>query len=378
MSLKVSYKDFKIENIIFGKEEESNTTDNAGNKIKYYRIPIQYNYDIVGDNGQIFKSRGELCIEGPEEISRGPQTSEFKNKNTGVVEKTVHSILTQYDLSKQEHNEFVNRTDGTIHKLYMKCVSYVFQNKGNVGITSRSEDGMMDLFYYPIKWKIDDKTNEPVPGVNPAGIWKLFRYGKANYTKETAFYMVGAGTKIPWEMISHNKIKHKPLFRISNITIAGSRPTLKIDVLSSVVLDILPGEGPNKQQDVINSVSADSEIVAKLKETLRQKEAELEKTREQMSSMSLTPPSVENQDVPMSVIAPAQQPLLMVPGISQQMTPVPVVLPAAIPAPVVTPAPAPISLESLLATPPPMAPPAALPIPGLNIPGVNFSIPPLA
>lgn len=376
MSLKVSYKDFKIENIIFGKEEESNTTDNAGNKIKYYRIPIQYNYDIVGDNGQIFKSRGELCIEGPEEISRGPQTSEFKNKNTGVVEKTVHSILTQYDLSKQEHHDFVNRVDGTIHKLYMKCVSYVFQNKGNVGITSRSEDGMMDLFYYPIKWKIDDKTNEPVPGVNPAGIWKLFRYGKANYTKETAFYMVGAGTKIPWEMISHNKIKHKPLFRISNITIAGSRPTLKIDVLSSVVLDILPGEGPNKQQDVINSVSADSEIVAKLKETLRQKEAELEKTREQMSSMSLIPPSVENQDVPASVMASVQPPLLVVPGISQQsvLTPAPVVLP--IPAPVV--APAPISLESLLATPPPMAPPAALPIPGLNIPGVNFSIPPLA
>lgn len=370
MSLKVSYKDFKIENMIFGKEEESTTTDNAGNKIKYYRIPIQYNYDIVGDNGQIFKSRGELCIEGPEEISRGPQTSEFKNKNTGVVEKTVHSILTQYDLSKQDHYDFVNRTDGTIHKLYMKCVNYVFQNKGAVGITSRSEDGMMDLFYYPIKWKIDDKTNEPVPGVNPAGIWKLFRYGKANYTKETAFYMVGAGTKIPWEMISHNKIKHKPLFRVSNITIAGSRPTLKIDVLSSVVLDILPGEGPNKQQDVINSVSADSEIVAKLKETLRQKEAELEKTREQLSNVSLIPPSVENQEVPQLVIAPVQP--LVVPGIVAQTPAAVLPTPVAIAPP--APVPAPVSLESLVATPPPMVAPP-LPIPGLNIPGVNFNIP---
>lgn len=355
MSYKVKFNEFNPANIIFGKIDEQQTEAN-GQKIKYYRIPIEYSYDVKTDDGRVVKARGPLYINGPEEVSRGPQTATFP-KDNGEPGKVVHSILTRYELSNPEHIRFVGREAGsTIHDLCMKCVEHCFDVSDKIGINCSSEAGMMDLLHYPIKWKLE--RGKPVPGVNPAGIWKLFRYGKdgAN-VKETSFYLpIDGGRKISWDMISGSNIKHKPLFRVNNITIAGGRPSIKIDVVSSIVMDILPGEGPNLQQAEIDDAAKDSFVVDKLMQKIR--ELEMEKAALVGAGTS----SVINTKPASPVKAPESTPLV-IPGIVNQgsqahSAPEPT-LP--VPAPVLPPTPQAVTLESMITTPPPVAAPIVLP-----------------
>jgi hypothetical protein len=352
MSYKVDYSDFNANNIIFGKIDEQQTESN-GQKIKYYRIPIEYAYDIKTKDGNVVKSRGPLYINGPKQTSRGPQTASFP-KDNGEPGKIVHSIMTRFDLSNSEHVRFVNRDNGsTMHDLAVRCAEHCFDVSDKISINCSSLAGMMDLLHYPIKWKLE--KGRPVPGVNPAAIWKLFRYGKdgANI-KETSFYLpVDGGRKIAWDMISNNNIEHKPLFRVNNITIAGGRPSIKIDVVSSIVLDILPGEGPNLQQEEIDNVAQDSFVVDKLMQKIR--ELEMEKA-------ALVGAGTSNAKPPSPVSTPAS---LIVPGI----------IPVASVPEVVAPAPAPITLESIVSTPPLPASLPGLSIPGVSLPGVKLPMP---
>jgi hypothetical protein len=52
---KVSYLNFKPENVIFGKysAEKSKPDAKTGNVVTYYRIPIQYRYEVKKADGSI-------------------------------------------------------------------------------------------------------------------------------------------------------------------------------------------------------------------------------------------------------------------------------------------------------------------------------------
>lgn len=272
---KVNYKDFNPANIIPGKTESFEATGEDGKPIKYFRIPIMYNYEVKKADGSVGYARSELFIEGPRERSRGPATREFAQ---GGKMKTVHSIITRYDLNNDEHFKFINRDNakpGTIHKLAMGCCQIVYDRGSEVGINDCPHpDMMMYKLHYPVKWKLEKGL--PVPGENPAGLWKLFRYGKEPYIKETNFYLpIDGGKRIDWSMISNADIDHIPVFKVDNITIAGGRPSIKIELTSSVVYDIIASGSVNMQKDTIEDAAKDPALEARLREQIRQLEEAL-------------------------------------------------------------------------------------------------------
>lgn len=325
---KVNYKNFKKENVVFGKTEECKTSDATGKQIVYYRIPISYRYETPRADGTMATSLGPLYIEGPIEKSRGPNKKEF---DKGGSIKEQWSIITKYDLENEEHLAFVNRDPrngkpfGTIHNLVIACANEVFERGDEVKINDcATEDEMLrNKFYYPMKWTLG-KGALPVPGENPAGIWKLFRYGKEGRVNETSFYLpIDGGKRIDWSMIENTQIEHMPVFKVDNITIASGRPTIKIEMASSVIHNISSSRSNNIQEDTIKEVVAKDPLMeARLREQIRQLEEALAATKVANNATAtvanpvpanLTPQQEENKDVPEIKIV--EKPVI--PGISE-------------------------------------------------------------
>jgi hypothetical protein len=355
---KVNYKDFNPANIVAGKTESFEATGEDGKPIKYFRIPILYNYEIKKSDGSVGYARSELYIEGPRERSKGPATKEFTQ---GGRTKTIHSIITRYDLNNDNHYSFISRDaakPGTIHKLAMGCCQIVYDRGSEVGINDCPHpDMMMYKLHYPVKWKLEKGL--PIPGENPAGLWKLFRYGKEPYVKETSFFLpIDGGKKVDWSMIANAEIDHLPVFKVDNITIAGGRPSIKLELASSVIYDIITSGSVNMQKDTIDSASKDPVLEARLRDQIRQLEEALAATK--VASAAPAPAQ------PVPVAAPAPAIPIALPGLSTVSVPVPVPEPNA-------------GLMAMLNVPlPVMAAPAPAPAPVLSLPGgAVFDLPPL-
>jgi hypothetical protein len=383
---KVKYSDFNPANIVFGKTDEANATGQDGKPIKYFRIPIQYNYEVTTSDGRKTFVKSGLYIEGPKENSRGPQSKVYPEKGN----KVVHSIFTKYDLTNPEQYSFINRDDvnpGTIHKLCLKCCEEVFNRKGELQVSCRILDSMQDLLHYPVKWTLGN-DGRPT-GENPAAIWKLFRYGK-DYTRETDFILpVNGGQKIAWDMISNSRIQHQPVIKVDNITIAGGRPSIKMEVASSVVFDIMSSTGPKLQEDTIAEAAKDTYVTAKLLDKIKELESALAKgnvndsTPESVTEAAPAPvviPGIVTQAVAAPAPAPVMIPMPPAPAPIVVETPVvvapePVIIPAPVIIPVAAPVPAPepVTLASVINSGPVMIPPPVLPpvLPG------GLVIPPL-
>jgi hypothetical protein len=137
------------------------------------------------------------------------------------------------------------------------------------------------------------------------------------------------------------------VFKVDNITIAGGRPSIKIEVASSVVYDITGSAGPNLQEDTIAEAAKDSHVTAKLLEKIKELESALN-TKATVSDVKDTP------------AAPVTETPLVIPGISVQPAPVaPAPVPVAVPMPVEAPAPIPVVVPEVIL---PVAP-APVPIP---------------
>ncbi len=370
MSHKVKYSDFDPSRIIFGKTDEANATGQDGKPIKYFRIPIQYNYEITMNDGRKTSTKGPLYIEGPKETSRGPQTKIYAEKGN----KEVHSVFTKYDLTNPEQHTFINRdaiNPGTIHKLCLRCCDEVFERSGDLGIGNCfSAENMLAMLHYPVKWTLE--KGKPVPGENPAGIWKLFRYGTPPNIRETSFILpVNGGQKISWDMIKESRIQHQPVFKVDNITIAGGRPSIKIEMASSVIHDIMEGSGPNLQADTIAEASKDEYVTAKLLEKIKELEAAIgNKSAPVVSSNDTAAPASTDSGIMVSNVPVKVETPLVIPGIVQQTPdPAPVVQSVSVPEPVV-----PATLASIINSPPiPLAAGVSAPI----IPAAPVVLPPL-
>ncbi len=378
---KVKYSDFDPSRMIFGKTDEANATGQDGKPIKYFRISIQYLYEVVSPSGNKTNVKGPLYIEGPKETSRGPQTKIYTDKGN----REVHSVFTKYELCNADHMAFIGRDDvnpGTIHKLCLKCCEEVFNRKGEVGVACRQLASMEDLLHYPVKWTLGN-DGRPT-GENPAAIWKLFRYGKEGYVRETDFILpINGGQKVSWDMISASRIEHQPVFKVDNITIAGGRPSIKMEMASSVIYDIISGGGPSLQADTVAEVAKDSFVTSKLIDKIKELEAALA-TRDTSSVsignsapviaapvvipgiMAQTPdpvPVVQAATAPVIEVVPTTMPFVVA---TEPMAALPVVAPMAA-------TPEPVTLNSILNSAP--AIPAPIPV---VIPGVaGLVIPPL-
>jgi hypothetical protein len=375
---KVSYLNFKPENVIFGKysAEKSKPDAKNGNVVTYYRIPVQYRYEVKKVDGSIVPAISDLFIEGPLEKSRGPKE---KMVDEG---KFVTSVYTQYDLTNDEHRKFVNYDDnypGTIHSLILAACKNILSIANDVGMNKCDDErDVLKAFHYPIKWTLE--KGRPAMGKNPGGVWKLFRYGKEPNVMETQFILpIDKGKKISWDLLRNTNIEHKPLYRINSITIASERPSIKIDLYSSVVYNITPRGANDMQDDLIEEASQDSGLTERLRQQLKL----AEEASGHLSDAVKPPSPVASQMAQISAVmnatvavkeTPVEQ--IVVPQITPViMAPSPVITPPApmivqtIPAPVFVPPPI-IEAPQIILPPAPVIPTIveAPLIPGLSLP----------
>ena len=151
-------------------------------------------------------------------------------------------------------------------------------------------------------------------------------------------------------MISASRIEHQPVFKVDNITIAGGRPSIKMEMASSVIYDIISGGGPNLQADTLAEVAKDSFVTSKLLDKIK----ELETALSSKASVQIGAPAPEAQPafIP-GIVAQAPEP-----------TPVAVVAPvAALPAPVQIPVVAPVPVVAAVPEPMPIVAPLPLALP---------------
>jgi hypothetical protein len=166
--------------------------------------------------------------------------------------------MTQYYLNNPAHIAFVNRDTrngqeaGTIHKLVMACAENVFKNKKKVGLND-CEDvrDTFKKFHYPLLWELDGGFPT---GKNPAGFWKLFRYtSKAGKPIQSSFML--EDQELAWDHLDGAQIDHIPVFKVENITIAGGKPTVKVELASSAVLTIKDRSSVNLLGDIDNDLT---------------------------------------------------------------------------------------------------------------------------
>lgn len=396
---KVSYLNFKPENVIFGKysAEKSKPDAKTGQVVTYYRIPIQYRYEVKKTDGSVVPAISDLFIEGPREKSRGPKEK--------VVDegKSVTSVYTQYDLTNDEHRKFVNYDDnypGTIHALILTACKHILTIANDVNMNKCDDErDVLKAFHYPIKWTLE--KGRPALGKNPGGVWKLFRYGKEPNVMETQFILpIDKGKKISWDLIRNTNIEHKPLYRVSSITIASERPSIKIDLFSSVVYDITPRGANDMQDDLIEEAAQDSGLTERLRQQLKLAEeasghladavkpdspvasqmAQITAVMQNVSAVPIKETPIEQIVVPQIapaihaptpvVVAPAPIPVPVVQPaapviVAPPMTPTVIEAPVIQPAPVVS-TPAPVIMAPVIEAP--VIQPATPVIPGLSLP----------
>ena len=369
---KVSYLNFKPENVIFGKySAEKSKPDKNGNVVTYYRIPIQYRYEVKKVDGSTVPAISDLFIEGPMEKSRGPKE---KMVDEG---KSVTSVYTQYDLTNDEHRKFVNYDDnypGTIHSLILAACKNILSIANDVGMNKCDDErDVLKAFHYPVKWTLE--KGRPALGKNPGGVWKLFRYGKEPNVMETQFILpIDKGRKISWDLLRNTNIEHKPLYRINSITIASERPSIKIDLYSSVVYNITPRGANDMQDDLIEEASQDSGLTERLRQQLRLAEeasGHLSDAPKPASTDAMSQIAAVMQTIPVKE-TPVEQ--IVVPTMNIAPAPAPVVV-QTIPAPVFVAAPqiveAPVFTPPVIQAPAPVFAPAIIEapvIPGLSLP----------
>ena len=369
---KVSYLNFKPENVIFGKysAEKSKPDAKNGNVVTYYRIPVQYRYEVKKVDGSIVPAISDLFIEGPLEKSRGPKE---KMVDEG---KFVTSVYTQYDLTNDEHRKFVNYDDnypGTIHSLILAACKNILSIANDVGMNKCDDErDVLKAFHYPIKWTLE--KGRPALGKNPGGVWKLFRYGKEPNVMETQFILpIDKGRKISWDLLRNTNIEHKPLYRINSITIASERPSIKIDLYSSVVYNITPRGANDMQDDLIEEAAQDSGLTERLRQQLKLAEeasghlSDAVKPPSPVASQMSQITAVMNTATSVVKETPVEQ--IVVPVI---MAPAPAPAPQivqTIPAPVFVPPPI-IEAPQIILPPAPVVPTIieAPVIPGLSLP----------
>jgi hypothetical protein len=360
---KVSYLNFKPENVIFGKysAEKSKPKNERENPVTYYRIPIQYRYEVKKADGSIVPAISDLFIEGPMEKSRGPKE---KIMDEG---KSITSVYTQYDLTNDEHRKFVNYDDnypGTIHSLILAACKNILSIANDIGMNKCDDErDVLKAFHYPIKWTLE--KGRPAMGKNPGGVWKLFRYGKEPNVMETQFILpIDKGKKISWDLLRNTNIEHKPLYRINSITIASERPSIKIDLYSSVVYNITPRGANDMQDDLIEEAAQDSGLTERLRQQLRLAEeasghlADAPKPASPVAMSQIA--AVMNSTVPVKE-TPVEQ--IVVP-MNIAPAPAPVIPVQTIAAPVFV---APPIIEAPVISAPVIMPPAPV-IPGLSLP----------
>jgi hypothetical protein len=371
MPHKVKFCDFDPARLIFGKIDEKQTISN-GQTIKYYIINIQYLYEVTTSTGEKRDVKDSLYIEAPKIKSRGPQNKVYEDKG-----RSVWSIYSRFDLSDSNQYAFVNtskETPGTMHGLAMKCAEFIFNNKKELNIKCSSLESMIDLMHYPIRWPDNDLESKD----NPSAVFKLMCYGKdPNNLKKTSFMLpINGGKNIPWEFIMDSNIIHEPLLKFDNMTVASGRPSIKYEMVSSIIHEILPAGGENLQQDTLENAAKDANTVML--------EARVKELEARLANSNMASAKEQLVNAPASVPAPIPSSPAEIPGLSGMIVSPPTMpVASVVPTMPVPPIPEPTppvptmpvasvvpTMDSILNSAPP-----ALPVPGLPVPGLPMPVP---
>jgi len=264
------------------KPVDPNNPDGEKKPITYYNIPFQYKYTVLDKSGKERSVISDLYIEGPE-ISCG-----------GILTKgNSASVFATFDMKDPDIRQFVNYPSDDTHddemteeqreqaktstmsEIYEHTLNTCWDNRGAVGLKITKKEFMPGVVSFPIYYKRDDITSQPIRGRNPSKYFGLLNFGKpGSYNRrETIFTAVDdtieEGYRImPWDELKNVEMRIIPLIHVGKIYVGGGKASIQMTIVSAVIKDIVPAGSISNQKDTIAEIRKDTVLVNHLKKQL--------------------------------------------------------------------------------------------------------------
>jgi hypothetical protein len=219
--------------------------------MKYYEIPIQYNFGIP-----ISPRLNEFSFEGPEVYSPTGIISK-----TGLSGKMEYSILIDLDKNNVNIMKFV-----TLMNDIFKCAAEGLDvhkapvRMFNFNKTQPEATGLKHPLYFPrVK-----ATGALIEGRNPSIYLKLLKKGSGYFEEKTLFTQPGSKDGIAWPVLQGVEVSFIPYINFKTIYCGGKGASIQIKLLSAVITK------PPQKRSTSNRQAATSDSLAKEKPDLVQ------------------------------------------------------------------------------------------------------------
>lgn len=279
----IKYTDFDPERLSIGKWVDKETKDDKGIPVKYKEVELNYTYTVRARDGSTTTVTAKLCVVGPEAdasygIRQKPQTKAYKQ----------FDLPTTYDMKKEEHARFADRTNGFIEKLRQRAVELLLPHAAKLGVEADNvEDerrGLLQKIKSPLYWPKDEVTKKLIPNSNPTLYGKLRHFegvdkttGKP-YLNKTPFFALSSRpmtgvppTPMDWRLLMNKCVTHRSAYVFDTVYV-GASVSLQYHIEEVTVTDISDAV---VTQLMSNDDIATEEKVSKLEARLAEMQAKL-------------------------------------------------------------------------------------------------------
>lgn len=252
----VTLDNFDKEKIVVDKTEFKEIRD-----AKYYDVFLKYDYGT---------HKNRFSMEFPLMTSKGIFKKEQDRVVDGVNQKiTKYAMLFTFENDNEDDKLIIQ----ALNDIYAKTRKLLASVRGQTGIYLKGfkeEDPECTKYQSFVKYKLDEKTGEIIPGSTPA-IWvKLYQFGE---TRGSHFYDLNS-SEVEWELLENVEIKMCPLIDFSKLYVSQKAIYMQYFVSSGVITEIKSLTSKNRQESTIESMAE------KYKEKVSDLEIQLAKMRE--------------------------------------------------------------------------------------------------
>jgi hypothetical protein len=217
---------------------EKKTAESPNGKINYMQISYSYNYGTPE-----VPKREDFTFEGPELTSYGGLQKKVEGSK---VTYSINVALPE-TLRREDHRGFLD----TLDYLNQYIAHVINQNKVELNKPYFDVDKPQILMKPIIYTPIDKATATPIPGAMKSTYFKVNKTG-GFIVKPTLFTLPGGTALTDWTLLEDVEIKFIPKLKLVSTFIgAATMMSSKIEIVSAVILSIIPRNSVSTQLDTI-------------------------------------------------------------------------------------------------------------------------------
>jgi len=270
----IKYTDYNPENEVQGnpvsklsKEYIDKTTGEKKPATQFHEIPIQYRYPIKDSEGKDTYTVAPLRVEGPVLRCIGGISEVKKHSGDGRVYYEA-TLFVSFDETEKSILDFVGRQpESFFSKLLSSRYDSVYKVRGQVGLGKINDRNMMPAIYSDVIYRRRNKeTNNFEEGVKPVKFFKVLSYEwKGNTTRALFTSPLEEKPVVDWEDLKNVDVSFQPLLHFKKDHIGGGRVSLHFEIVSAVIVDILPIGTKSSQQSTIDLMKKDTAAIERLR-----------------------------------------------------------------------------------------------------------------